>query len=208
MAGCGSSACGIQKGRDKELASARRAASLATSSTRPSGGPALEDLRAFGEQLEDLLPLRALVRPAESAQSCDWLYLLAGVHPRSLVEIADGLLAPLVVPFRTEESYLRLGFSALGPFVTLQEVRVSLQHPEETSERPKLFENLSVILEEPKAGVEDPRLRFLVKGIQGALRKRRWIVLDAAFLVQDDAILWHRLFDPNPFTTARLTPAR
>ena len=214
MAGCGSSACGIQKGREKEQASAQRAALWARTHGKPSRSSALEDIQALGDYLETLLPLRAFVRPAETDHGCDWLYLLAGIHPRALIEFADGLLEPAEAPFRIQEHYLRLGISPWGPFVTMQEVHLSWRN-EDPTEPPSILSNYrktaavtspAFLVEEPKIGVEDQRLRYLVKGLQGALRQQRWIVLDAAFLLQDSARLWYDLFDANPAETICVTP--
>jgi hypothetical protein len=206
MAGCGGGTCGINKGREKEKASALKALGHALGR---AGGPAVglpfDEIERLGAHLEEVLPVRAFVRPAAEPGACDWLYLLAGLHPSSLFELAEGACGP-GERTRDEETYIRLGFSPLGPFVTLQEVVMRV----EGGEPPLLFE-------EPKVGVEDRRLQLIVKGLQGALRKRRLVVLDAAFLVgppPDDLVagrgrrapstLWAGLFDPDPPDTQRL----
>ncbi|HEU4406746.1 MAG TPA: hypothetical protein VFS43_15880 [Polyangiaceae bacterium] len=206
MAGCGGGTCGIQKGREREKAAALRALGHALApGGGPSGGLPFDEIARLGAHLEEVLPVRAFVRPAGEAGACDWLYLLAGLHPGTLFELAEGACEP-GERTRDEETYVRLGFSPLGPFVTLQEVVMRV----EGGEPPLLFE-------EPKVGVEDRRLQLIVKGLQGALRQRRLVVLDAAFLVgsppaelaaglggRAPATVWAGLFDPDPPDTQRV----
>lgn len=200
MAGCGGGTCGIQKGREREKAAALRALGHALGGGATSAGLPLDEIARLGAHLEEILPVRAFVRPGGEAGACDWLYLLAGLHPASLYELAEGTHDP-AERTRDEETYVRLGFSPLGPFVTLQEVAMRV----EGGDPPLLFE-------EPKVGVEDRRLQLIIKGLQGALRKRRLVVLDAAFLVgsppaelsaglgdaQAPSTVWAGLFDPDP----------
>lgn len=207
MAGCGGGTCGINKEREKEKASALKA--LAHALGRGEGAAAVglpfDEIARLGAHLEEVLPVRAFVRPGGGGGACDWLYLLAGLHPASLFELADGACEP-GERARDEETYVRLGFSPLGPFVTLQEVVMRV----EGGDPPLLFE-------EPKVGIEDRRLQLIVKGLQGALRKRRLVVLDAAFLVDAPpadfvarlggaapSSLWSGLFDADPPDTQRL----
>jgi hypothetical protein len=205
MAGCGGGTCGINKGREKEKASALLALRHALGGGRPpSAGLPFDEIERLGAHLEEVLPVRAFVRPGAEPGACDWLYLLAGLHPASLYELAEGACEP-AERTRDEETYVRLGFSPLGPFVTLQEVVMRV----EAGEPPLLFE-------EPKVGIEDRRLQLIVKGLQGALRKRRLVVLDAAFLVGAPpaelaegpggapSTLWAGLFDLDPPETSRL----
>ncbi len=207
MAGCGGGTCGIQKGRDKEKASALKALGHALGRGVPGVGAGLpfDEIARLGAHLEEVLPVRAFVRPAGEAGACDWLYLLAGLHPASLYELAEGACEP-GERARDEETYVRLGFSPLGPFVTLQEVVMRVEGGEPL-----------LLFEEPKVGVEDRRLQLIVKGLQGALRKRRLAVLDAAFLIgappaelaagpgrRAPSTLWAGLFDPDPPETTRL----
>ncbi|MCU0680695.1 MAG: ATP phosphoribosyltransferase [Polyangiaceae bacterium] len=205
MAGCGGGTCGINKGREKEKASALKALrhALGGGHAPPVGLP-FDELARLGAHLEEVLPVRAFVRPGAEPGACDWLYLLAGLHPASLYELAEGTCEP-AERTRDDETYVRLGFSPLGPFVTLQEVVMRV----EPGEPPLLFE-------EPKVGIEDRRLQLIVKGLQGALRKRRLVVLDAAFLVGAPpadlaqgpggapSTLWAGLFDLDPPETSRL----
>jgi hypothetical protein len=205
MAGCGGGTCGIQKERDKEKAAALKALAHARGGGGGAVGLPFDEIVRLGAHLEDVLPVRAFVRPGVAAGACDWLYLLAGLHPASLFEVAEGACAP-GERTRDEETYVRLGFSPLGPFVTLQEVGMRLE-----AGSPPL------LAEEPKVGVEDRRLQLIVKGLQGALRKRRLVVLDAAFLVGEPPAgvaapggapapptLWSGLFDEDPPDTRRL----
>ena len=159
----------------------------------------------LGTSLEELVPVRALPRLGDPG--CDWLYLLAGLHRPSLVEIFDGALSPSE-DMKTAETYVRVGFSRVGPFVTLQEVRMTASPCAAGAE----------LVEEPVLGVVDRRLAHIVKGLQGALRKANLVVLDMAFLVepvgagsQDEftrayggvPCRWSFLFEGTPPTTAR-----
>ncbi len=212
MGACGAG-CGITKQREREQQAAVDAAARAYPGWvwRPEPAalsPALpfDAVRALGAELEQLLPVRAIARTAEGS-GCDWLYLLAGVHAPCLVEVADGAPPPRAP--RLRETYVRVGLSSLGPFATLQEVRVSA--------RPS--RGALIVVEEPRMGVEDRRLTHIVKGLQGALRKAKIVVLDMAVLVQpppEDApqpaylraygeppARWAFLFDPAPPTTKR-----
>jgi len=165
-------------------------------------------LVSIGRRLEELLPVRSIVRVGERGGT-DAIYLLAGLHTPALCELADG--APVgpddvLVP---RETYLRIAFSPYDRFVTIQEVLVEA--------RPAPRHQLEIV-EEPLAGVVDRRLRTMVKGLQGALRKADLTLLDMAFLVErlagpaqaafvrdfhEEPMLWSLLFDPAPPTTIR-----
>jgi hypothetical protein len=213
MGTCGGN-CGITKEREREQKAALDAALRAYPGwvwrpvpAVPAMPLSFDALRALGASLEEILPVRALARAAEGT-GCDWLYLLAGVHSPSLLEVMDGLADAPEAP-RESETYVRLGLSPLGPFATLQEVRVSAG----------VAEGDLAIVEEPLVGVEDKRLQHIVKGLQGALRKAKLVVLDMAFLVEPAAtadpqreyeraygaapLRWAFLFDPAPPTTSR-----
>jgi hypothetical protein len=206
MPGCGGGTCGIQKHRAREQQAALRSIARAYPGLVRSPSPVgpspvgLDRIRSLGHQLEQMLPVRALPRPAEHEGGCDWLYLLAGIHPGSLLELADGL--PDDQPLRDDETYVRLGFSPLGPFVTLQECRLRLERA------PPVW----LVHEEPRVGIDDTRLSLIVKGLQGALREARLVVLDAAFLTApldgacwppetpaaEPPTPWSFLFEPEP----------
>jgi hypothetical protein len=173
--------------------------------------PTDDALAAFARELEGLLPVRAHVRRGEDGDAA-WVYLLVGVHAPSLIEAVDGAVGADASALHVEETYLRLGFSALGPFVALQEVRVT-----RASEG-----GVTVVGEEPLLGVEDRRLQAIVKALQGKLRAEKRVLLDMAFLLQggrdakappsSDAYvsrygeaptLFAFLFDPVPPATPR-----
>ncbi len=218
MGACGTT-CGINKERERERTRAMKAVERSfpdfvwrvleepSSTALPADG--ITDL---GRALEHLLPVRAIPRLAEIG-SCDWLYLLAGLHEPSLLEVAEGSVpngAARKVELRDRETYIRLGFSPIGRYVTIQEVVFTAE---------QLEEGALEILEAPKVGVEDRRLQAIVKGLQGALRKSKLVVLDMAFLiapppvdVAQDAFevafgrtpeLWSFLFDAAPASTTR-----
>jgi hypothetical protein len=157
--------------------------------------------------------VRAIVRVAENG-GADAIYVLAGLHAPALCEIADGAAVDLHAVSSSRETYLRIPFSPFGRFVTIQEVQVLAR---EVPSRGGSAASLEIV-EEPLAGVEDRRLRTMVKGLQGALRKKGLTLLDMAFLVQPVAggaqtafvrdfqeapMLWSLLFDPAPPTTVR-----
>ena len=175
MGACGAG-CGITRERDREKEAALEAIQRAYpggiwSSARRGPDLALhpDAIRDLGESLESLLPVRAIPRLA-GGEGCDWLYLLAGLHRPSLVELCDRTGLPADEPLHAAETSVRIGFSPLGPFVTLQEVVVRAEGDE--------------LVEEPALGIQDRRLQAIVKGLQGALRKARLVVLDMAFLVE------------------------
>jgi hypothetical protein len=106
---------------------------------------------------------------------------------------------------------LRVGLSPLGRYATLQEV-------EFRSERAS--DGAFFVHEERRAGVVDTRLRTIVKAAQGALRKRKIVLLDFAFLVRPigdagqpafaerygtEPVLYNFLFDPEPPTAVVTT---
>lgn len=225
MSSCGTT-CGINKERERERTRAVKAVerSFPGFVWRPLEEPSPHGLAAdgiteLGRALEQVLPVRAIPRLAEVG-SCDWLYLLAGLHEPALIEVADAAAFPQAtkrttrprarVELRDRETYVRLGFSPIGRYVTIQEVVFTAA---------QLEDGALEILETPKVGVEDRRLQAIVKGLQGALRKSKLVVLDMAFLiapppvdVAQDAFdaafggkpeLWSFLFDAAPASTTR-----
>ncbi len=212
MSGCGAT-CGIQRVRERERASALAAIARAYPDfvwrEEPEASLAVFDLdriASLAPELEALLPVRAIVR-AGGGQGCDALYLLAGLRPTSLVELADG--APRIGSPPPRETYLRLAFSPIGRYVALHEVVVTAT---------SLDDGAIEIVEEPCVGVSDLRLKDLVKGLQGKLRSLRLVLLDVAFLVEppppvgglvadapEASTLWSFLFEPAPLATRRFT---
>jgi hypothetical protein len=221
MGACGTT-CGINKERERERTRAVKAVERSfpgfvwrvLEEPSPSALPA-DGITELGRALEQVLPVRAIPRLAEVG-SCDWLYLLAGLHEPALIEVADGTVPNGPdrkkgrVELRDEETYVRLGFSPIGRYVTIQEVLFTAE---------QLEEDALEILEAPKVGVEDRRLQAIVKGLQGALRKSKLVVLDMAFLVAPPPVdvaqdafevafggkpeLWSFLFDAAPASTTR-----
>jgi hypothetical protein len=210
---CGTT-CGIQKERDRE----RRAALVAAERAHPAlvwradpvagcGGLPFDAIGDLGARLEDLLPVRAL--PREGDGGCDWLYLLAGVHSPSLCELMGGTAPASAEARHLNETYVRIAFSPFGRFVTLQEVLFSAT----------FMPGGLAILEEPIVGINDRRLQLVVKGLQGALRKTKLVVLDMAFVAQppptnavqgayeeafgQPPMLWSFLFEAAPPSTTR-----
>ena len=222
MGSCGTT-CGINKERERERARAVKAVERsfpgfvwrALEEPSPQALPA-DGITELGRALEQVLPVRAIPRLAEIG-SCDWLYLLAGLHEPALIEVADAAVPDRNlqnkkgrVLLRDRETYVRLGFSPIGRYVTIQEVVVTAE---------QLEEGALEMLEAPKVGVEDRRLQSIVKGLQGALRKSKLVVLDMAFLVAPPPVdvaqdafdvafggkpeLWSFLFDAAPASTTR-----
>jgi hypothetical protein len=179
MSACGGGSCGIQKVRERERAAVLAMVDVAYPGRvwRPdplAGGPlSRARVRSLAAGLEVLLPVRAFVREAAVEGDCDWIYLLAGLHEGCLFERAEGLVTG-GEPLREEETYLRIGFSRLGPQVTLQETRFFLEK-----------DGLGTTIEErPCLGVEDRRLQLIVKGTQGFLQHQKLVTLDMAYLIE------------------------
>ena len=180
MGTCGAS-CGITKEREKDLLRARAAAERAHpgfswSRARAFTPPAVthDALVDLARKLEAILPVRVLVRAGDRGE-CDSLYVLAGLHRPSLCEIKDALdppSAPAACALR--ETYVRVAISPHGRFAVLQEVVFSAEPADEGL----------TIVEEPQAGVVDRRLQHIIKGLQGALRKAKLVVLDLAAVLR------------------------
>lgn len=180
MSSCGGT-CGITRERERHRALARLAAAT------PDPTHPLDDaeLHRFASACAEALPARPVWVEGEGAR---WLYLVATTDDRSWVETRDTGDAN---PASPDETALRVGFSRVGRFATLQECRL---HGE-------AHDDGAWIEETHLAGVEDPRLQTFVKATQGLLRKMKWVTLDAAFLAEltdDGDTLWSRLFDPSP----------
>jgi hypothetical protein len=212
---CGAT-CGITNVRERE-----REAALAVAARLHSGmvwrrqrraerAVSYDTLVAIGRRLEELLPVRAIVRVAADDDGADSLYLLAGLRAPALCEIADGAPCEPLSEVPLRETYLRVALSPFAPFATLQEVRIVA--------RPMRGGDHVEIVEEPMAGVEDRRLASIVKGLQGALRREGLTLLDMAFLsgvvegppqrafeaeFEERPTLWSLLFEPAPATTVR-----
>jgi len=220
---CGAD-CGITRvrAREKDLAFAlaERVHRDRVWSRAAERSPALsfDAMVSLGQHLEELLPVRAIVRAFDRGGP-DAIDLLAGLHAPALLEIADGARAPSSASIPSRETYLRIAISPFGRLATIQEVRVEAKRidPPRSDGRVGLE-----IVEEPCAGVEDPRLRAMVKGLQGALRKAGLTLLDMAFLVApvlgsaqvefvrdfgEAPALWSLLFDAAPPTTIRASLA-
>ena len=218
MAGCGGGSCGIQKEREAERA---HVLSL-LGHVYPDGlcaegrldelvsaGLDLDGCRDLAAQIADVLPVRVLPVPSGPDGLGDALYLLAGLHEPCLLELREGQCPRDAAMLRTEETYLRVLLSPLGRFATMQETLLSLED---------LGGGQRLVVEHPRAGVENRDLRLIVTGLQGMLRRARIVLLDIAFLLQpftpgrDEAFtarwateptLWSALFDPAPPTTTR-----
>lgn len=190
MSGCGAT-CGIQKHRAVERDDALDRIARWGRGELDAVLPDLARLEAIAARCEDVLPVRATVRPGgEADRESSWIYLLAGLHQPSWIErIDDPSLS--ASPPTDRETYVRIGFSPIGPFVTLQEVIVEVERAPEG-----VF-----VTEAPLAGVEDRRLAMIVKGLQGVLRSERLVLLDMAFLLDpsispDAEAPWFSLFEP------------
>jgi hypothetical protein len=211
MGACGAE-CGITKVREREqkaaLSAAERVHPALIWREGASAAPAVsfDALVSLGQKLEELLPARAIVR-AEDAGRLGAVHLLAGLHAPSLVEVAEEGRVARDVPLAERETYLRVAVSPLGRFATIQEVRAEA----------RWGDGGAAVVLEPLLGVEDTRLRSMVKGLQGALRAARLTLLDMAFLARplegeqkafherfhDAPTLWSLLFTPAPATTVR-----
>jgi hypothetical protein len=152
---------------------------------------------ALGAKLETLLPVRSLVRVGDTGE-CDSIYLLAGLHTPCLSELVDGLVAPDLAARRYDETYLRVAVSPHGRFAVLLEVHA----------RAERADGALVVTFEPQPGVVDRRLQPIVKGLQGALRRARFTVLDLAMALgpvdeaslpegDDRPTLWSCLFEDH-----------
>lgn len=207
---CGAK-CGITREREREKATARALVARAYPELCWAPAPAwtpeeapigIEEISTLALSLEQVLPARALLSVGEPGLA-DSIYLLAGLHAPCWMEVrAEPSRAQSEAIPPSAETYLRVAFSSLGRYYTLQEVRVSAA-----------LEPDGVWVEEQGiVGVEDRRLQLFVKATQGLLRKRRLVALDAAFLVEKlhdpcarglEAIgaapmLWTALFENTP----------
>lgn len=215
--GCGGGSCGISKVREAERERARRsvieayaergtAASRGTHAKRKTRTP--PSLASLGATFEDALPVRTFVADADAEDIARWLYLLVGLHRPSLFELREGRADRM--PARREETYVRLGVSAIGGYATLQEIVMDRE----------IDGDFAVVRETPRLGVVDTRLRKVVTCAQGVTRDAGLVLLDVAFLVEPapaplDAVpalrarlgsgptMWSSLFDPAPPTTTR-----
>jgi hypothetical protein len=219
MGACGAD-CGITRARERDREAARALAKrlhpdlVWKRRSYPEPAVSFDRRVAIGRHLEDLLPVRAIVRAGDEG-AADAIELLAGLHSPALREIADvGSFDPRA-PIVLRETYVRVSFSPFDRFVTLQEILLSARAtPPGSLGAAQSLE----IVEEPMAGVVDRRLAPLVKGLQGVLRKAGLTLLDMAFLMQpiegvaqaafvrefdEPPTLWSLLFDPAPPTMIR-----
>jgi hypothetical protein len=186
MAGsaCGTN-CGIGRERDKQKLVARAIAQRAWSPDEPP--VSWEERSSIACALEDVLPARAFV--TEAFGGCDAIALLAGTHDPCLLELRERGRIDAGAN-RERETYVRVLFSPLGRYYTLQEIVL-----ESTRESDGVF-----VEERRWVGIEDRRLQLFVKATQGLLRKRKLIGLDAAFLSEpvsegSRVTLWNALFE-------------
>ncbi len=180
MSSCGGN-CGITRERERHRALAR------VTAASPEASLPLDEreLDAFASACAAALPARPVWVEGDTAR---WLYLVATTDERSWVEARELGAAN---PTSPDETALRVGFSRVGRFATLQECRL----------RGEAQDDGAWVEETRLAGVEDPRLQTFVKATQGLLRKMKWVTLDAAFLAEltdDGDALWSRLFEPSP----------
>jgi len=132
--------------------------------------------------------VRAILEAGER-DACDSIFLLAGLQRPCLRELQDGD-TPRGGASAATETYLRVAISAHGPFAVVVE-EISSWEPTEAG---------IVVVHEPRPGVVDGRLRHIVRGLQGVLRKARIVVLDLVVVLQPidgDANLWSDLFDED-----------
>jgi hypothetical protein len=209
MSSCGAT-CGINRERERErelaLAAVVRAfpgfawcAPHMCKVSHVAFGVASDAIVDLGRALEELLPVRAIFRPGD-AGACDWLYLLAGFASPSLIEVADGArMCRDSTAAEIHETYVRLGFSPLGRYVTIQEVVARAMRGADALDSDSSRRIISI---EPQMGVADRRLQAIVKGLQGKLRRERLIVLDMAFLAQPIAEIAPHATRQNEFIDA------
>lgn len=151
-----------------------------------------DELAALARTFEALLPARCVMTAAERGDAA-FVYVVATTEDATWVALREGRSGAR--PAADEERALRVGFSPLGRFATLQEV--SLRGAPDAD---------GVWIEERRArGVEDRRLQAFVRATQGALRKEKVVVLDAAFLAEalapGEITVWSALFEDDPPVT-------
>lgn len=205
MGTCGAT-CGITRERDRQKSDARALVLRAFPDgfarepawVPPEAAFAWDEADVVARALEEVLPCRAVVLRGDGRRA-DWIHLVATLDARSWLALREGAGE---APERPSETCLRVGLSPWGRYATLQEVRLSGARDGDGW----------WIEEERVAGVEDRRLQHFVKAVQGFLRKRKVVSLDAAFLdepVEDprgegaslagvSPTLWSVLFDPEP----------
>jgi len=206
---CGSN-CGITRARERQKAAARALVRVlypygfrARPAWSPDDRPFTDDeIEGLARAFEDVLPCRALVVRATSEHESDWIHVVATMGEGSWVALREGVAG---APETASETSLRVGLSPFGRYATLQEVRVRGQREE----------GGWWVEEDRVVGVEDKRLQTFVKAIQGMLRKRDIVALDAAFLAEpvedpdgegnlltgESPTLWTALFDRDPAAT-------
>jgi hypothetical protein len=210
-----SATCGIGRERDRQKAAARVAAARAYPGLGWTPAPAWlpdeppvphDELLALAAALEDVLPTRAIVTAAEPGMAAS-VYLLGGLHAPCWLERLRDEVDPRAEPGppRAEETYVRIAASALGRYVTLQEVCVAAPDGGGAADG-RWVETRGVV------GVGDRRLQLFVKATQGVLRKRKLVALDAVFLAEPtpdpegtaaaalgaSPTLWSLLVEPTP----------
>lgn len=202
--------CGITRTRERHQTEARQRAARAypgwvwspTPSWLPDEPPVDPgEIQELADGLVQVLPARTVITvPAPG--DCESLHLLAGMHEPCWLEVRESTGSFGTVPTPIDETYVRVVFSPLGRYYSLQEVRLSAS-----------LEPNGVWLEERRlVGLQDRRLQWFVKAIQGFFGKRKLVGLDAAFLAEpvpdpDGAIagqlgapptLWTLLFERTP----------
>jgi hypothetical protein len=199
-AGCGAS-CGITQSRARQQQRARELAQRAypalvwseTATWSPSVPPVgADELAALAEHITEVIPARRLVLPTEDSE-CDGLHLLLGERETSVLEaMRSSVCGPV---HAGDETVLRVLVSPLGRYFTLQEVRARAER-----------DDAGVwLFTEHMAGLHDKRMQWMVKAVQGLLRKHHVIALDAGFLTQPavredgtaGATWWELLFEPQ-----------
>lgn len=172
---CGG-ACGITRERARQLDRARGAAERAYPGLVYTEAPEwcspdaadARELDALASKIEQIVPGRVWHEPGAHDEAPS-LVLFAGFAASSWWELRRAGEAP---ESSGEQSYVRVLFSPLGRYYTLQEIVLRCEADEAGA----------YFIERRHAGVVDRRMQLLVKALQGRLRSDRFVSLDAVFL--------------------------
>ncbi len=194
-----SATCGISRERARQLEAARATAQRAYPGLAFAREPAWvpvephdeRGLVALEARVEQVVPGHVTFEPALGDDAAS-LVVFVGLDAPSWWELRARGHAP---ERAGEQTYLRVLFSPLGPYYTLQECVLN-------SER-----NASgaFVTEKRHAGVLDRRLQLFVKALQGLLRSERFVSLDAVFLSElvpdPDGLAQRHLGEPPSLRT-------
>jgi hypothetical protein len=147
---------------------------------------------ALAAALAARLHAATLYRPGTPEETCDYVYVLCVGRTPSLIELAEGALAPAdAVALRASiaenpvtEIYLRVALSTLARFAAVQEVRLEA----------RVADGELTLTEAPRTGVFDPALLRRLRTLVAVLAEHDVRHLDFGEIVEPPAG-----FDPGDY---------